>query len=67
MLLQRAMTVSQIGVQAPVVFSFAIAPVVSLFLHAYTLIRYDMLAANLRQFLADLQSSVPVFVDRERC
>ena len=48
--------------QVPVVFSFAIAPLVLLFLHAYTLIRYDMLAANLRQFRTDLLASVPLEV-----
>ena len=54
LLLEHTMPVSQIDVQVPVVFSFAIAPAVFLFLHAYTLIRYDMLAANLRQFRTDL-------------
>jgi uncharacterized protein YjbI with pentapeptide repeats len=67
LLLQHTMSVSQIGVQVPVVFSLAIAPAVFLFLHAYTLIRYDMLAANLRQFRTDLQVSVPREADRERC
>jgi hypothetical protein len=41
LLLQHTMPVSQIGVQVPAVFSFAIAPVVFLFIHTYTLIRYD--------------------------
>jgi hypothetical protein len=54
-------------VQVPVIFSFAIAPAVFLFLHVYTLIRYDMLAANLRQFRTDLQASVSREADRERC
>jgi uncharacterized protein YjbI with pentapeptide repeats len=67
LLLEHTMPVSQIGVQVPVVFSFAIAPAVFLFLHAYTLIRYDMLAANLRQFRSDLQVSIPREADRERC
>jgi hypothetical protein len=66
LLLQHTVSISQIGVQVPVVFSFAIAPVVFLFLHVYTLIRYDMLAANLRQFRTDLET-VPLEVDRERC
>jgi uncharacterized membrane protein YdbT with pleckstrin-like domain len=57
LLLEHTMPVSQIGVQVPVIFSFAIAPAVFLFLHAYTLIRYDMLAANLRQFRTGLQVS----------
>jgi hypothetical protein len=66
LLLEHTVSVSQIGVQVPVVFSFAIAPAVFLFLHAYTLIRYDMLAANLHQFRADLQIWVPREADRER-
>jgi Pentapeptide repeats (8 copies) len=67
LLLEHTMAVSQIGVQVPVVFSFAIAPAVFLFLHVYTLIRYDMLAANLHQFRIDLQTTVPVEADQERC
>jgi hypothetical protein len=66
LLLEHTVSVSQIGVQVPVVFSFAIAPAVFLFLHAYTLIRYDMLAANLRQFRTDLQVWIPREADRER-
>jgi hypothetical protein len=53
LLLEHTLSISQIGVQVPVVFSFAIAPTVFLFLHAYTLIRYDMLDAN-------LPNSVPI-------
>jgi hypothetical protein len=52
LLLEHTVSVSQIGVQVPVFFSLAIAPAVLLFLHVYTLIRYDMLAANLRQTVA---------------
>lgn len=65
LLLQHSIPVSQIGVQIPVVFSFGIAPAVFLFLHVYTLIRYDMLAVNLRQFCTEL-SSVPEQSDQER-
>ena len=61
------MPVSQIGgVQVPVVFSFAIAPAVFVLVHVYTLIRFDMLTANLRQFRMDLEKSVAHEVDRER-
>jgi uncharacterized protein YjbI with pentapeptide repeats len=67
LLLEHTVLVSQIGVQVPVVFSFAIAPLVFLLLHGYTLIRFHMLAANLRQFLADLEVSVLLEADRERC
>jgi uncharacterized protein YjbI with pentapeptide repeats len=65
LLLQHNIPVSQIGVQVPVVFSFGIAPAVFLFLHVYTLIRYDMLAVNLRQFHSEL-ASVPVQSDANR-
>jgi Pentapeptide repeats (8 copies) len=67
LLLEHTMPVSQIGVQVPVVFSFAIAPTVFLFLHIYTLIRFDMLAANLCQFRSDLHLLLPHEADRERC
>jgi hypothetical protein len=66
LLLKRTITVSQIGVQVPVIFSYAIAPAVFLFLHVYTLIRYDVLAANLSQFNMDVLA-VPSEADRERC
>src|SRR5882724_10407026 len=63
----RTVTISQIGATLPVSFSFAIAPFVFVFLHIYTLARYDMLAANVRQFLAELRWTVPLETDRERC
>ncbi len=67
LLLQHTTTISQLGVQIPVVFSFAIAPLVFVALHVFTLIRYDMLATNLRQFRTDLDSMVPLPLDQERC
>jgi uncharacterized protein YjbI with pentapeptide repeats len=63
----RAVTISQIGASLPVSFSFAIAPLVFVFLHIYTLARYDMLAVNVRQLLAELRSSIVLETDRERC
>jgi Pentapeptide repeats (8 copies) len=63
----RTVTISQIGATLPVSFSFAIAPFVFVFLHIYTLARYDMLAANVRQFLAELHRTVRSETDRERC
>src|SRR5271166_1937973 len=63
----RTVTISQIGATLPVSFSFAIAPFVFVFLHMYTLVRYDMLAANVRQFLGELQRTVPCEADCERC
>ena len=49
----------------PVVFSFAVAPLIFVFLHIHTLIRYDMLSANLRQFDRELAGIADE--DRERC
>jgi uncharacterized protein YjbI with pentapeptide repeats len=63
----RTVVISQIGVSLPPVFSFAIAPLVFVFLHIYTLARYDMLAANVRQFLDELGSPALAEADRERC
>ena len=65
LLLQHTTSVSQIGVQVPVISSLAIAPVVFLFLHIYTLIRYDMLAINLGQFQTEASSLRKD--DQERC
>jgi uncharacterized protein YjbI with pentapeptide repeats len=67
LLLGKTVTISQIGASLPVSFSFAIAPLVFVFLHVYTLVRYDMLAANVRQFLRELRNSVRQEPDRERC
>ncbi|HXZ02816.1 MAG TPA: pentapeptide repeat-containing protein [Stellaceae bacterium] len=67
LLLDHTTPVAQLGVQLPVTFSFAVAPLVFVLLHFYTLIRYDMLAANLRQFRVDLRAAVPIEADRERC
>src|SRR5687767_1950660 len=53
-ILEHTISVSQLGVQVPVVFSFAIAPAIFVFLHVHALIRYDMVAAYLRQLDKDL-------------
>jgi uncharacterized protein YjbI with pentapeptide repeats len=67
LLLGRTVTISQIGAALPVSFSFAIAPMVFVFLHSYTLVRYDMLAANIRQFRREVLETVNIETDRERC
>src|ERR1700759_4208495 len=55
LLLNRALTISQLGGTAvPVVFAFGLPPTVFVAAHFYTLIRYDMLAENVRQFREDL-------------
>jgi hypothetical protein len=51
----------------PVIFAFGLAPVIFVAAHFYTLIRYDMLAGNVRRFVADLTAMVPIEVDRDRC
>lgn len=66
LLRERTFVVSQIGVAVPVVFSFAVAPIIFVFLHLHTLIRYDMLAANLKQFDDEL-GSVTGEQNQERC
>jgi hypothetical protein len=63
----RAVTISQIGASLPVSFSYAVAPFVFVFLHIYTLARYDMLGANVRQFLTELRRTVTLEADCERC
>lgn len=60
-------TFSQIGVQVPVVASYALAPLVFLFLYVHTLIRYDMLAENLRLLDRELRTTLPCAADRDRC
>jgi uncharacterized protein YjbI with pentapeptide repeats len=67
LLLGRTVTFSQIGVALPVVFSFGVAPIVFVFLHVSTLVRYDMLAANVREFLTELCRTGLSHGDRERC
>ena len=62
-----AVQVSQLGVRAPVAIAYALAPTIFLFLHVHTLIRFDMLAANLRLLTAELARAVPLEADRERC
>jgi hypothetical protein len=67
-LLNRALTISQLGRAAvPVVFAFGLAPAVFVAAHFYTLIRYDMLTENVRQFRKNLTSMVASEADRERC
>src|SRR3954468_15226039 len=68
LLLGRTVTISQLGGAAvPVVFAFGLAPAVFVAAHFYTLIRYDLLAGNLRRFREDLPAMVPLEVDQDRC
>ena len=67
LLLGKIVTISQIGASLPVSFSFAIAPLVFVSVHLYTLARYDMLAANARYFVGKLRQHVPTATDREDC
>ena len=67
LLLGKAVTIAQIGASLPVSFSFAIAPFVFVFLHVYSLTRFDMLAINLRFLRDELRATVPLEMDRERC
>jgi hypothetical protein len=47
--------------------SFGIAPLVFVAVHVFTLIRYHLLAVNLRSFRSELDATVPLAADRERC
>jgi uncharacterized protein YjbI with pentapeptide repeats len=67
LLLDRTLAISQLSAQIPVTVSFAMMPILFVALHVFTLIRYDMLAANVHQFRVDLDVMVPLAVDRERC
>jgi hypothetical protein len=67
LLLGKAVTISQIGASLPVSFSFAIAPLVFVFLHINTLVRYDLLAKNVQHYRTELRNTVPLEADRERC
>jgi hypothetical protein len=68
LLLNRALTISQLGGTAvPVIFAFGLAPAVFVAAHFYTLIRYDMLAENVRQFREDLAATNMPEADRRRC
>ncbi len=68
LLLNRALTISQLGGTAvPVVFAFGLAAAVFVATHCYALIRYDMLAGNVRRFRGDLEAMVTPGADRDRC
>jgi uncharacterized protein YjbI with pentapeptide repeats len=67
LLLGKTVTISQIGASCQQSFSFAIAPLVFVFLHIYALVRYDLLAANVRHFVQELRDKVMPESDRERC
>ena len=67
LLLDRTLAISQLSAQIPVTVSFAMMPILFVALHVFTLIRYDMLAANVNQFREDLMILVPEERDRERC
>jgi uncharacterized protein YjbI with pentapeptide repeats len=63
----KTVTILQIGAALPITFSFAIAPLVFVFVHVYTLARFDMLADNVRHFLTKLPQVVPSEESREDC
>ena len=67
MLLGHTLAIAQLGGQIPVKVSFVLMPALFVALHVFTLTRYDMLAANLRQFNMDLQAMVPFSWNQERC
>ena len=66
LLLSHATDTKLAGALGPLVLVPWQAPAVFLGAHLYTLIRFDMLAGGVRQFLADLPALVPIEADRER-
>lgn len=56
LLLGHATNLTQLGVQISPAVSFAIASLVFVAVHVFTLIRYDMLGTNLRQFNVTLEA-----------
>lgn len=58
---------SQIGVKGPLVASYTLAPIVFVFLHVHTLIRYDRVAEGLLALVREIDLSVPKASYRERC
>jgi hypothetical protein len=68
LLLNRVLTVSQLsGAAVPLVFANFLAPAIFVGAHLYILIRYDMLAGNLRRFRKDLAAMVAPGAGRDRC
>jgi|GEM_PF-1494677 len=63
--LGRSVNISQIGAALPVSVSLAIAPIILVFFHLYTLTRYALLASNLRHFKVHLAPLTPD--ERENC
>ena len=55
LLLQHTTSIAQLGVQVPVVFSFAIAPLVFVALHVFTLVRYEADRERCRQLLTNVE------------
>src|SRR3954447_24663261 len=57
LLLDRILAISQLSAQIPATVSFAMMPILFVALHVFTLIRYDMPAANVNQFRKDLATA----------
>ena len=67
LLMGQTTTITQLGVQVSPGVSFGISALVFVALHVFTLIRYGMLTTNLEQFRAELDKTVPVETNRDRC
>jgi hypothetical protein len=67
LLLGHTTSIAQFGVQMAPEVSFGIAPLVFVAVHVFTLIRYDMLAVNLRHLRRKLNEMVPEDEHRESC
>jgi uncharacterized protein YjbI with pentapeptide repeats len=67
LLLAHTTNLAQLGVQVAPAVSLGIAPLVFVAVHVFTLVRYDLLGANLRHLRETLGSMVPLEADREHC
>jgi len=68
LLMGKSIAISQLGgVAVPVALSFGFMPAVFVAVHLYTLIRFEMLAGNVRQLMQELAEHVALEADRARC
>lgn len=68
LLLGKSIAISQLGgVAVPVALSFGFMPAVFVAVHLYTLIRFEMLAGNVRHLMSELAAQVKLEADRVRC
>jgi hypothetical protein len=67
LLRETTRSISQLGVQVPVVIAFALAPVIFLSFHIASILRYHALVISIKIFESELQNMVGLESDRYRC